>query len=137
MGGNVDPALARRSITPLERQVQRSILAMCGKCFPDVVIHHSPNGAQLAGDKRSRFKQIGALKGDGTKPGWPDLECFWDGGGVFLEVKRAKGGVVSPAQEAVHARLSAIGWPVAVVRSPDEAHAALCAAGAPCRGVLT
>ncbi len=122
---------------PTERATQRAILAMCGKCFPDVFIHHSPGGAQLAGNDRARFKQIGALKGDGFKPGFPDLTCYWNGGHLLIEVKREKGGVVSDAQKALHERLSAIGWPVSIVRSQDEAHAALCAAGAPCVGFLS
>jgi hypothetical protein len=119
-----------------ERQIQRAILAMCGKLFPDVLINHAPNGAHLAGDKTSRFKQIGALKGDGLKVGWPDLSCYWPGGHLLIEVKRPKTGRISPDQKALHERLEAIGWPVSIVRSPDDAHAALCAAGAPCRGAL-
>ena len=122
-------------VIPTERQTQRAILQMAGRCFPDVFLCAIPNGAHLAGDKLSRFKQMGALKGDGLKVGMSDLLCLWNGGGKLLEVKSATG-VVSPVQEALHERLSAIGWPVAVVRSIDEAHAALCAAGAPCRGNL-
>lgn len=125
-----------RTAIPTERSVQRAILALCGACFPDVWITAIPNGAHLAGDKVSRFKQMGALKGDGLKVGAPDLLCLWSGGGLLVEVKREKGGVVSDAQKAVHERLSAINWPVAVVRSPDEARAALVAAGAPCRGAM-
>ncbi len=120
---------------PTERQTQRAILAMAGKCFPSVWITHIPNGAHLAGNDVARFKQMGALIGDGLKKGTPDLLCLWNPGkGAFLEVKREKGGVVSDAQQAVHKRLSAIGWPVSIVRSQGEAHAALCAAGAPCVG---
>ena len=38
-------------LLPSERQVQRSILAMCGVCFPDVFITAIPNGAHLAGSR--------------------------------------------------------------------------------------
>jgi len=107
---------------------------MAGTCFPSVFIHHSPGGAQLAGNAASRFKQIGALKGDGFKPGFPDLACYWDGGHLLLEVKREKGGTVSDAQQAVHERLTAIGWPVSIVRSVDDAWDALWEAGAPMVG---
>ena len=120
---------------PKERVTQRAILKMCGKLFPDVFIHHSAV-VKLTGDREARARQMGALKCDGFKPGFADLLCLWNGGGKLLEVKREKGGVVSEVQEALHERLQAIGWPVAVVRSIDEAHAALCAAGAPCRGNL-
>jgi hypothetical protein len=121
---------------PTERQVQRAILAMCGTCFPRVLIHHSPNGAQLAGNATARFKQIGALKGDGFKVGFPDLLCLWPGPrGAFMEVKRAKGGVLSDAQKAMHEQLNAIGWPCKVVRSPEEAYDFLKELGAPWNGI--
>ena len=121
---------------PKERETQRAILKMCGLLFPDVFIHHSPGGAHLAGSQAARFKQIGALKGDGFKVGFPDLLCLWNGGGCLLEVKREKGGVLSDAQKALHERLADINWFVAIVRSPEEAFTALCAAGAPCRGQM-
>lgn len=124
-------------VIPTERAVQRAILKMLPVCFPGAVAHHSPNGAHLAGSETARFKQVGALRGDGMLRGFPDLIVLWDGGMKLLEVKRLKGSVISPEQKALHERLSAIGWPVAVVRSPDDAHAALCAAGAPCRGEMT
>jgi hypothetical protein len=50
---------------PTERQVQRAILAMAGTCFRNVFITAIPNGAHLAGDRVARFKQAGALIGDG------------------------------------------------------------------------
>ncbi len=121
---------------PTERATQRSILSMMGKCFPQVFVAHIPNGAHLAGSSLARAKQIGALKGDGMKVGMPDLLCLWDGGGVLLEVKREKGGVVSDSQKAVHQRLSDIGWPVSIVRCEGEAWGALVDAGAPYAGVL-
>ena len=122
---------------PTERQVQRSILAMCGRLFPDVWITHIPNGAHFAGTDRQRAMQMGALKGDGLKKGTPDLLCIWEGGkGCFLEVKRVKGGKVSDDQQSVMATLMARNWPVAVVHSDDEAHAFLKSCGAPCRGEL-
>lgn len=119
---------------PTERQVQRQILAMLGACFPEVLAHHSPNGAHLAGSSVQRFKQMGALLGDGVKKGWPDLIVLWRGGGALLEVKRPKTGRLSDEQKALHARLEAIGWPVATVTSAIDAHAFLKGCGAPCRG---
>lgn len=121
---------------PTERQVQRAILEMCGKLFPDVYIHHSPNGAYLGSNPRDRAIRGGALKGDGTKAGFPDLICLWDGGEAYLEVKRPKGSAVSDDQKAAHERLRSIGKPVAVVKSPEDAHAFLKGCGAPCRGEL-
>lgn len=122
-------------VNPTERQVQRGILEMAGTCFPDVFIHHSPNGAHLAGNDVARFKQMGALLGDGMKRGFPDLVCLWKPGkGALIEVKRPKTGRLTDEQKSVHDRLSSIDWPVRTVTSPDEAYAFLVECGAPCVG---
>jgi hypothetical protein len=119
--------------TPTERQVQRAILQMAGTCFRDVFITAIPNGAHLAGSDVARFKQMGALKGDGLKVGMPDLLCLWSPcDGCFIEVKRPKTGRLSDEQKAVQERLVALCWPVATVTSPEEAYRFLRACGAPC-----
>lgn len=121
---------------PTERQAQRSILAMMGRSFPRVFVTHIPNGAHLAGGNEARFKQMGALKGDGLKPGFPDLAMYWNHGHCLIEVKRpgcAK--QVSDAQKAVHQTLSECGYAPAVVTSATEAMAFLIERGAPWNGV--
>ena len=124
-------------IIPTERQVQRAILAMCGACFRDVLIFHIPNGAHLAGNTVARFKQMGALKGDGFKPGVPDLLCLWSpSDGCFIEVKRPKLGRLSDEQKAIHAKLIDLCWPVATVTSAEEAYRFLRQCGAPCNAEL-
>lgn len=126
-------ALARLD-PPTERQVQRAILKMAGISFPDVFITAIPNGAHLAGDTIARFKQIGALKGDGLKVGMPDLLCLWSpGDGCFIEVKRPKLGKMSDDQIKVHQRLIDLCWPVATVTSTEEAYTFLRQCGAPCK----
>src|ERR1044071_4234599 len=102
---------------PTERQIQRSILAMAGVAFPGVLLTHIPNGAHLSGDDRARCMQMGALKGDGLKIGFPDLVAIWDHGFAFIEVKRP-GGKMSPAKESMHVLLGEMGYPPAVVTSP-------------------
>ena len=122
---------------PNERQTQRAILAMMGRSFPTVFVTHVPNGAHLAGGDVSRFKQMGALKGDGLKAGFPDLICYWNHGHAPIEVKRPgySPSQVSDAQKAVHQTLAECGYPVAVVTSAEEALAFLVARGAPWNGV--
>ena len=120
---------------PTERAIQRAILKMAGVCFPRVWITAIPNGAHLAGNQVARFKQAGALKGDGLKVGTPDLLCLWSAGqGCFIECKRPKTGKLSDAQRAVHARLEEIRWPVAVVTSVQQAFDYLRECGAPWSG---
>lgn len=120
-----------------ERQTQRAILAMLGRSFPCVFVTHIPNGAHLAGGDTARFKQMGALKGDGLKPGFPDLACYWNHGHALIEVKRPgySPSQVAPAQLAIHATLAECGYPPAIVSSPEEALAFLINRGAPWNGV--
>ncbi|MBA3577464.1 MAG: VRR-NUC domain-containing protein [Sphingomonas sp.] len=126
------------AIIPTERQTQRAILSMCGRLFPQVWITHIPNGAHLAGNDVARFKQMGALIGDGLKKGTPDMLCLWSPGkGAFLEVKRPKLGKLSEAQRAVQERLESLAWPVAIVTTPEAAYAFLRGCGAPCVGALS
>ena len=123
-----------RGVQPTERQVQRAILEMCGLCFPRVFIHHSPNGLFL-GSARDKAIRGGAMKGDGTKAGFPDLLCLWaPGTGCLMEVKRPKTGTLNDNQKSVISRLEEIRWPVAVVTSVDEAFAFLRLQGAPWSG---
>jgi hypothetical protein len=75
-----------------------------------------------------RKKRLGCLAG------WPDMGVFWRGRLVLLELKRSRGGQLSPAQKALHPRLADAGFPVAVVRSVPEALDAVAAAGVPLRG---
>jgi hypothetical protein len=117
---------------PTERQVQRAILQMIGICFRETIYHQSPNGAHLAGNNTSRFKQMGALLGDGMKKGWPDLIVLWRGGLAFLEIKRPKNFRISDDQKAMHDSLAELGWPVATVTSPEAAYTFLRSCNAPC-----
>ena len=76
----------------------------------------------------ARRKRLGAL------PGWPDLGVFWRGRLVLLELKRERGGYLSPAQRELHPRLAAAGFPVCVVHTVVEALDAVSACGVPLRG---
>ena len=76
----------------------------------------------------ARRKRLGALAG------WPDIGVLWRGRLVLLELKRSRGGQLSPAQKLLHPRLDATGFPVAVVRSVPEALDAVAARGIPLRG---
>lgn len=67
-----------------ERQVQRSILRMCGSCFREVLIHHSPNGTKLAGNPRQRKIQGGVLIGDWMKADARQVEMFRDDADVQM-----------------------------------------------------
>lgn len=64
------------------------------------------------------------LKAEGTSAGVPDLFLAWPAGGrpgLFVEMKRAKGGRVSPEQTVWQDRLLAAGYAVSVCHGFDEA----------------
>lgn len=84
-----------RPDAPSEREVQRQIVRGLRKL--GMIVHHSPNGAHLAGDSWSRMKQSAALKADGCMDGFPDLIVLSAGRCCLIEVKR-EGGALSDDQ---------------------------------------
>jgi hypothetical protein len=72
------------------------------------------------------------LKGQGVKPGVPDLLFIHEGKAFGLELKSEKG-TLSIAQRAAHVALQDAGMRVEVVRSVDEALARLREFGIPLR----
>jgi hypothetical protein len=76
----------------------------------------------------ARRKRLGALAG------WPDCGVWWRGRIALIELKRERGWALSAAQRALHPRLAANGFPVAVCHTVVEALDAVSAAGIPLRG---
>lgn len=98
-----------------ESTIHAQIVQFCWAQLPaDAIFHHSPNEGKR-GWNAQRW-----LKHSGAKAGWPDLEIFWNGRVLFLEVKSKKGDVSKP-QAAVHDQLIRAGFSPVVVRSFDEA----------------
>ena len=62
--------------------------------------------------------EAGRLKAKGLKPGWPDIQIVYRGRSINIELK-AKGGTLSKAQKAMHARLTRAGaFPFTVMDLP-------------------
>jgi hypothetical protein len=81
---------------PLESAEQASFVKWFETQYPRVRILAVPNGAFLFGNAGQRAKQMHALKMQGLRPGVPDLlipEWF-----LWIEMKRLKGGKLSPEQ---------------------------------------
>ncbi len=78
--------------------------------------------------KTPRPEYVAALVSDGMKPGIPDLILLHRSMAYGLEVKRP-GAAPTPVQLAVHGHMRGAACPVAVVRSPDDAGAAVRAWG--------
>ena len=111
-----------RRKTP-EADAQRAIVQVLRFVLPrDAIVHHSVNEV-TAGDRRGRTRQA-ILVGMGVYPGFADLVVLSEGRVLFLEVK-SKTGRLRLAQEAFRDAVKAQGFAWALVRSVDDALAAL------------
>lgn len=116
----------KRRGTP-EADIQRQIVATLRTVLPrGSIVHHSANEVGFSGHG-ARLRQA-MLVGMGVHPGFADLVVLADGRAVFLEVK-SKAGRLSPAQKAFRDAVQAQGFGWALVRSTDDALAALAALG--------
>ena len=92
--------------TPTEHEEQREYVRWFRQTYPDVRIMAIPNGGA-----RSQAT-AGRLKAEGVSPGVPDL--FVPAWGLWVEMKRAKGGKVSPEQKEWHSYLASCGYRVII-----------------------
>lgn len=102
-----------RSMTPSESDEQRGFLDWFEARWPHVRIFHIPNGGFRT------IKAAKAMKRDGVRPGVPDLYVpEWR---LWVEMKRAKGGRVSPEQKDWIVYLRGIGDTVIIGRGAADA----------------
>jgi hypothetical protein len=120
---HVPPKRRKRNVAR-EAPIHVAIVRFLKLQLPGAVIHHSPNGAHLAGDKTKRTIAIAKLKAQGTLIGFPDILILWRGQFWCMEVK-PKGEHPTDAQEEVGAWIRSQGGRWALVRSIDDARAAL------------
>ena len=94
---------------PYEAAEQRALVAKLRKC--GLFVYHIPNHKEQK---------------DGALAGIPDLQIVVDGGlVVWVELKRRKGGSVSPEQKKIHASLKELGHTVILAKGAKEAWEAL------------
>lgn len=84
-------------IIPTEDQEQAAFVAWFRATWPEVRIFSTPNGGVR------HWKTAKTLKASGSLPGVPDL--FVPGWNLWIEMKRAKGGKLSPEQKDMLAYL--------------------------------
>lgn len=112
----------KRRGTP-EADIQRDIVKALRAILPrGSVLHHSANEV-TGGGKAAKIKQA-ILQGMGVYPGFSDMILISEGRVLFLEVK-SKTGAQSPSQRAFQAKVEAQGYAYAIIRSVDDALAAL------------
>ena len=91
---------------PTEHHEQALLVQWFRRTYPGVLIHSIPNGGH-----RSQATAI-ALKVEGTVKGIPDL--FIPEWKLWVEMKRIKGGVLSPDQKIIIEYLLRIGYQVII-----------------------
>lgn len=110
---------------PTEHEEQREFVRWFRQTYPSVIIFAIPNGGARSPATASR------LKAEGVMPGVPDLLIpAW---GLWVEMKRAKGGMVSKEQKSLHVYLESVGYSVIVCKGCSDAIAQI-NQGAPKRG---
>lgn len=93
------------------------------KTYPDLKwLHHSPNGGFR------NIREAAKLKAMGVKRGFPDLNLLVPRGnyaGLFIELKKVKGGVVSDEQHEWKEHLNNSGFYASVCHGWKEAVAVI------------
>jgi hypothetical protein len=98
---------------PLEHEEQRELVRWFRQTWPGVRIFAIPNGGA-----RSKAT-AGRLKAEGVSSGVPDL--FIPAWGLWLEMKRIKGGSVSAEQKEWMAYLESVGFSCIVGKGAEDA----------------
>lgn len=121
MGRGTDTSgVGRETRAPTEAQEQEAVVEFCD--WAGVPVFHIPNGGYR--HKHTAYQ----MKRQGVKAGVPDLfvPVASDGcHGLFVEMKRAKGGTVSADQEKWLCLLRDNGYAAEVCHGADEAIGAI------------
>lgn len=102
---------------PSEDQEQIAVVKWFQLKFPNYMYHASPNGGS-----RNIIEAI-KLKKMGCSPGFPDLFFPYPNhpyNGLFIEMKRKKGSIVSPSQEKWITFLNRVGFYAKITYGFDE-----------------
>ncbi len=108
-----DTVLSTPDRIPTEHEEQREVVRWFRQTWPGALIHAIPNGGA-----RSKAT-AGRLKAEGVVSGVPDL--FVPAWRLWVEMKRTKGGSLSPEQKDVIKQLESVGYWVIVGKGADDA----------------
>lgn len=109
-----------------EADIQRAVVARLRSVMPGAIVHHSANEIRAGGAAAARRQAI--QTGMGVYAGFADLLIIAQGRVMFLEVKSATGRLSQP-QRAFRDAVQAQGFAWALVRSQEDAVAAVRKAG--------
>ena len=98
---------------PSEHVEQREVVKWFRQTWPDVVIFAIPNGGARTAATAARLRVEGVL------PGVPDL--FVPAWRLWIEMKRAKGGITSKEQREMLTYLRSVGYDAMVCAGAEQA----------------
>lgn len=105
-----------RPAQPSESMIHRAVAEQLHwRARPGVSWFHPANGEYRPTSTAGRLKALG------VRPGVPDFVLIIAGRAHFLELKRERGGRLSPAQRIMHAELTAAGGVVETAHGLDAA----------------
>ena len=104
---------------PSEFSEQELVCQWLDLQYPDIVYFSVPNEGKRSDKMKYHMHRTGMLSGA------PDLVIITGKKVFFLEMKRSRGGHLSPAQSMVHSWIRALGHTVLVAHGFDNARAAL------------
>ena len=115
-----------RNVSPYESAEQIALFKWaeyCAKTCPELaLLHHIPNGGSR------NLKEAHNLRLQGVKAGVPDICLPVPKGnfhGMYIELKRTRGGIVSKDQKLWIDRLSNLGYKAVVCNGWDAARKAI------------
>ena len=110
-----------------EGPIHRATLHYLRLALPPIsakTIHHSPNEMNIRANRKSKAIAQNKSKALGMKKGWPDIQFVHVGRFYTMEAK-SETGRLSKEQKECRDAIEAAGGFYAVVRSVDDAKAAL------------
>jgi hypothetical protein len=104
---------------PTEHQEARWFLQYCKLKGYKVTHVKNETGRPVAGRRVRNYKAMWDAI-DGVSPGFPDFVVVAGNVVIFIELKRTKGGKISPAQQEWISALKLAGMPAGICRGADE-----------------
>lgn len=100
-------------LNPLEHDEQKDVVKWSRVNYPQYRVYSTPNGGHRSKTTAAKLKAEGAVRGI------PDL--FWPELKLWIEMKRVKGGGLSPEQKDWIEYLNSCGYTAVMCRGAEEA----------------
>ncbi len=120
----------KKSAPPTESAEQSALIVWFRHAYANLGLRDprqlfsSQGGAMLGGRTGQAFARAARIKREGGQTGTPDLflaHPIAPYGGLFIEMKRVRGGTLRPAQREIMAMLARCGYAVTVAKGAADA----------------